>query len=253
MKIRLLSAALITLLLSVLAPLPLQAQTTDTQDIQLNDLPEWLLEFSNLSKEDKADYIEHFQEAKTYFTRGEWVQCLMHLDSCEMIFKGNPNIWNLRVGVLIEQHRPDEAEAELAKAKKALPDDAVTLMNIANLHMVKKEYQECITDMSAILNVIPYSNAELRDALTFRVYLCHLMLEETEAAQKLISYSSPMDDTPLYYFCEAATNITKKDRKAAMNSINVAQRIFSKTAATVPYQRALNASGLVEKYLSEGE
>lgn len=217
--------------------------------VQLTDLPDWLIEFSNLSPQDKAEYIDLFKQAKVNYMRGDWVNCESQLTSCELIFKGNPNIWNLRCSALIEQGKTAEAEAELTKAQAALPNDAVTLMNMANLHLAKKEYQVCIDHISAILEHIPYSQEELRDTLTYRVFLCYLLQEKMQEAKELTKDVSPMADTPLYYYCQASMAITRKDRTAAMRDIAAANRIFAKTAAAIPYQRALNISGLIEHYL----
>lgn len=225
---------------------PLSAQDTHTQ---LQELPEWLLEFSNVEPRDKETYIQEFREAKTAYVLSDWVGCELHLNNCEMIFKGNPSIWNLRCSALIEQNRLSEAEAELKKAQEALPDDDVTIMNIANLYLAKKEFAASIEHISAILDKIPYVQEGLRDTLTFRVVLCHLMLGQESEARELVKDKSPLSDTPLYYFSKAALSIYKGDRKGAMQSINSCNRIFSKTAASIPYQRALNISGLIEKYL----
>lgn len=230
---------------------PLTAQEPDRSDMkkELQDLPDWLLEFSNVEPKDKAVYIQEFKAAKTAYILSNWVDCELHLNNCEMIFKGNPSIWNLRCSALIEQGRVEEAEEELTRARQALPNDDVTLMNIANLYLAKKEYAASIEHISSILDKIPYVQTGLRDTLTYRLVLCHLMLGQKEEAQELVKDASPMSDTPLYYFCKASFAIADGDRKAAMQAIGSCNRIFSKTAASIPYQRALNISGLIEKYL----
>lgn len=225
---------------------PISAQDVDTQ---LQDLPEWLLDFSNVEPREKEAYIEEFRAAKTAYVLSDWVGCELHLNNCEMIFKGNPSIWNLRCSALIEQGRLTEAAEELQRAQKALPNDDVTLMNTANLYLAQKEYASSIEHISAILDNVPYSQESLRDTLTFRLVLCHLMLGQEAEAKELVKDKGPLNDTPLYYFSKAALSIFKGDRKAAMQSINSCNRIFAKTAASIPYQRALNISGLIEKYL----
>lgn len=244
------TAFLLLLAAAFAVNLPAAAQQPQGEEtVQLTDLPDWLLEFSNLSQQDKADYIEYFKQAKVDYMRGDWINCESRLTSCELIFKGNPNVWNLRCSALIEQGKTAEAETELTRAQQALPNDAVTLMNVANLHLAKKEYQVCIDHISAILDKIPYSQEELRDTLTYRVFLCYLLQGKMQEAKELTKDVSPMADTPLYYYCQASMAITRKDRTGAMRDIAAANRIFAKTAAAIPYQRALNISGLIELYL----
>lgn len=224
------------------------AQAPDAErQVQLQDLPAWLLKFSNLTQEEKSTYIQTFQEAKADYVRGEWVSCEMRLNSCELIFPDNPNIWNLRCSVLIELGRADEAAAELERARAELPRDSVTLLNIANLHMLRKEYETGIAHIAELLETIPYAEEELRDSLTFRSFLCYLLLGQESAARELVKDKGPMDDTPLYYYSQAALHLLKGDRKAATADITTASRIFAKLGTTITYQRALNLSGLVEK------
>ncbi len=217
------------------------------QQVQLQDLPAWLLKFSNLTQEEKNTYIQTFREAKADYIRGEWVSCEMRLNSCELIFHGNPNIWNLRCSVLIEQGRAAEAAAELARARAELPRDGVTLLNIANLHILKKEYAVGIEHIAEILETIPYSEEELRDSLLFRAFLCHLLLGQEDAARAMVKDKGPLDDTPLYYYSQASLHLLKGDRKSAMADINTAAHIFAKLGTTITYQRALNLSGLIEQ------
>lgn len=236
--------------ISVIHPALAQQPLSQGEDkVNLTDLPAWLLEFSNISPQDKADYIEYFRQAKIAYMSGDWVNCESNLNSCELIFNNNPNVWNLRCSALIEQGKAEEAETELARARAALPNDAVTLMNTANLHLLKKEYQVCIDHISGILETIPYAQEELRATLTYRVFLCYLLQGKLQEAEALIKDVSPMADTPLYYYCQASLSITRKDRTTAMRDIAAANRIFAKTAAAIPYQRALNISGLIEHHL----
>lgn len=217
---------------------------------QLTEYPEWLLRFSNLEPQEKDTYITEFQAAKVAYMQSQWVSCEMHLNTCEMIFKGNPSIWNLRCSAYIEQNRIEEAEKELQRAQQALPNDDVTIVNAANLYLGKKDYGNAINHINSILDKIPYAQETLRDTLTYRVLLCHLMLGQTAEAKELVKDKTPLTDTPLYYFSKAAFSITDGKREAAMSSIRSAERIFGSSGTNVPYQRALNISGLIEKYLS---
>ena len=241
------------LVLSVLPLLPLSAAgQTPGAETQAQPVAKWLAGFSNLPKDMRAEYINLFRQAKHAYAIGDMAVCYGLLSQCEFIYNKNPHVWNLRAVCLIAQKRFEEAEIELNKAKEVLPHDETTLMNIANLHMGKGEFRQCIEIIHSILQTEHDSlSSTLSDILTFRIYLCHLMLEERKEAKKLVSHLTPISDTPLYYFSQAAMHITRGNRTQAREDIYAAQTIFPARNASLPYIRAIQISGLEEKYLQK--
>ena len=54
-----------------------------------------------------------------------------------------------------------------------------------------------------------------------------------------------MADTPLYYYSKAAIALSEGKRADAMHYLSVVERIFANNRACIPYQRALELSGLL--------
>lgn len=220
------------------------------KEMKVDELPDWLIEFSNMAREDRQAYLESFNRAKALYQTGDWNKCLLEINNCESIYNKNPNLWNLRLSCMIEAKSVESAEEILAKVKEALPQDNVTLLNIANLHMIKKEYRECVTELIGIISSLPYdASPEMVNILRYRILLSHLMLGEEEEAKDIIQDLTPLSDTPLYYYALAAFDIYHGKRQDALMNINAANSIFSKGQATVPYQRGITASGIIDKYL----
>lgn len=221
---------------------PPQAQQTST----VAELPEWLVNFSNLSRNDREQYLRAFNNAKHAYQQGQWVACIGYLADCEMIFRGNPNVWNLRACCLMEQKYLDEAAEELEKVRKALPDDPVTAMNLANIRMARGQYEESITTLHELRRMLPYETpAELLNVLDFRELLCRIMLGQEEEARAIVKNLSPISDTPLYYYSQAAFALARGNRMEASRHLRTVSSIFSKGNLSVPYQRALELSGIL--------
>ena len=256
----------LTALCSILALMPAFGQGQQTperpgavvprgdapKEMNAEKLPAWLVSFSNLPKADRQKYLQGFARAKEAFQKGDWNGCILEITNCEIIFNENPNSWNLRLSCLIELKQLEHADEYLAKVKAELPKDPVTLLNIANLHMVRQEFRECIAELTRIIKNMPYdTDDELINIMHFRIMLCHLMLGEGDLAEDIIKDLSPLDDTPLYYYGKAAINIYYGKRQDAMMDVNSANNIFAKTQKTIPYQRGITACGLIDKYLPE--
>lgn len=240
------------LLLGTLAGTPVAAQASNSTATSINELPGWLIDFSNLPKETQQEYIAAFQAAKAEYAAGNWIICCAYLNECEFIFRGNPHVWNLRATCLIEQKNLDEAEEMLNKARRELPHDETTIMNLANLYMAREEYALCIDTLSSILQTLnERASAELLNVLVFRIYLCRLMLGQQQQAADMVKHLNPLSDTPLYYFSQAALHISKGNRKQATEDINAASAIFSQNNAILPYIRSIRSSGIEDKFLSD--
>lgn len=236
-------------LASALALLPCTAQEEPLPAAPpAQQLPDWLIEFSNLPRLEREQYLRAFNNAKRAYQQGQWVACIGYLADCEMIFRGNPNVWNLRACCLMEQKYFDEAAAELERVRKVLPNDPVTAMNLANMHLARGRYAESITTIHELRNLLPYETPkELLYVLDFRELICHVMLGQRKEADALVAGLSPISDTPLYYYSQAVFALAEGNRMEAARHLRTAGSIFSKGSIIVPFQRALELSGIADK------
>ena len=226
-------------------PLP---QTTKQAGPQL---PDWLLQFSNLPREDREQYLRAFNNAKLAYQQGEWVTCIGYLADCEIIFRHNPNVWNLRACCLMEQRFFEEAEEELQRVLKVQPDDPVTVMNLATLQLALRRFQDSINTLQNLRSMLPYdTQEELLQVLDFREFLCLIMLDRTAEARELVKGLTPISDTPLYYYSQAVFAMVAGNRQEAARMLRIASSIFAKGNILVPYQRALEHSGVADKISS---
>lgn len=243
-------AALLILLAALCAQLPAQAQEAPLPQANrtVEKLPQWLVDFSNLDRNDRERYLRAFQNAKTTYQQGQWVACIGYLADCEMIFKGNPNVWNLRACCLMEQKFFEDAAEELKRVRKALPHDPVTVMNLANLYMAQGLYQQSIDTIHELRDMLPFETPkDLLYVLDFRELLCLAMQGNIEEARALVKGLTPVSDTPLYYYSQVVFALASGDHMEASRNLRVVNSIFSKGNALVPYQRALELSGITEK------
>ncbi len=250
MKLHFLTLLLAGLLIS---PLPLVAQEEaagqSAEEQTMENLPQWLIDFSNLPTETREQYVAHFNLAKQAYHKGEWVECIAQLAACEVILRGNPSIWNLRASCLLEQKYFAEAEAEIKRVLEVQPNDPVTIMNLANVHMACGRYAESLAIVTRLREdlYLMHKEDELLYALDYRALLCHLMLGNMAEAKAIAASVSPVADTPLYHYAKAAIALVEGKRSVAAHNLNLAKLIFANNQAYVPYERSLKLSGLPEK------
>ena len=233
------------LLLFPCAPAQEAPLQSSEKELTTLDMPQWLIEFSNLPGDQRENYLRNFAQAKLAFQEGRWTDCYSHLANCELIFNKNPNVWNLRASCLMEQKFFDEAAAELQKAQQAMPHDPVTVLNLASLHMATGQYEKSIEVIDELWLRLPEdSPSELTDVLTYRKLLAMIQLGRLDEAKKLIRHVNALSDTPLYYYSRAAISLAEGNKQEAARCLRIVKRIFTKGNTLVPYQRALELSRL---------
>lgn len=248
--------ALTLLLLSAFLAQPLAAQEMTAnqapEEQEMENIPQWLVDFSNLPAEERELYIARFNLAKNAYHKGEWVECIAQMAACELILRGNPSIWNLRACCLLEQGYYAEAETELKRVLEVQPNDEVTIMNLANVHMACGRYAESLAIVTRLREdmYLQHKDDSLLYALDYRALLCHIMLGDMVKAKAIAASVSPVADTPLYLYAKAAIALAEGKTSVAAHSLNVVKQIFANNQAYIPYERSLKLSGLLEKVKS---
>lgn len=215
-------------------------------------LPLWLQELSNLPAGQRKLYTESFARAKMAYAAAKLAECESHLNTCEMIYRGNPNVWSLRASLLIAQRRFDEAEPLMEKVIREQPEDAITIFNRSLLSLGRGEYERCVQQTSELLENVRYTESmQLQHSLKFRLLLAYLMLGEKEKAESLVADVSPLDDSPLYYYAQAAFAIYRGDVSQAAREVSTADRIYIGEKYLLSYKQNLSFSKLQDKYLNK--
>lgn len=212
-------------------------------------IPDWLVELSNLPVRSRRIYTSAFASAKQAYAQGYMVDCLGHLNTCELYTRKNPNVWNLRASALISQRRFDEAQPVLEQVKRNSPSDHVLLLNYSLYYLGKGEYDKCITVTDELLESIRYKKMDaMEHSLLFRKVLCRVMQDKVTEAKELVKHVSPLDDSPLYYYCEAVFALAEGDIRAAMKNLNTADSIYARVGMLSNYKQAFSFSGVADKY-----
>ncbi len=216
---------------------------------ELAKLPAWQAAFSKLSLADRQAFAIAFTKAKEAYSKQHWIACLALLNDCTLIFDGSPNVWNLRACALLENDTPDEAESHIKRALELNPYDSVARMCQSELLMLRRDYQGSIALLQQLRDDHEADeNRSLYDTFTFHQLLCHLMLRQEMEARALVADYTPLTDSPLYYYSQAAFLIYQGDNEKALEPLQSATTVYGNERATSSYRKWLNKCGLSEKY-----
>ncbi len=214
---------------------------------ELAKLPPWKAAFERLSHDDKLAYIISFTKAKEAYNSNQWANCQAFLNDCELINNANPDVWNLRACALLASQELPEAEVCINRSLELNPEDAVALMARAELLMLRRDFRGCIPILEGLRQRHrTEKDRPLHDMFSFSQLLCHLMLRQEMEARAIAAGLTPLSDTPLYYYSEAAFSIYQGQSIQALEHLRSATTIYGNTAAS--YRKWLNQCGLAEKY-----
>ncbi len=237
------------------AAVPDESATSPLDDPEFSEeelakLPPWQAGFNRLSKQDRLSYATAFTKAKAAYNVEQWATCLALLNDCELIYNESPNTWNLRACALLGSGALDEAEPHIQRSLALNANDSVALMCQSELLMLRKNYKGSIEVLQKLRRLHhPSTQRALHDAFSFHQLLCHLMLRQEMEARALVADQTPLCDTPLYYFAEAAFRVYNGDSAGAMEPLRSAVNIFGNGGTTSSYRKWMNKCGLADKYV----
>lgn len=213
------------------APAGAEQTPTKTEDKTTpDDMPQWMVGFTNLPEKERIKYLALFQQAKDDFFAGKWFSCLEKLDNAEQIYKGNPHIHTLRGSCYMEIGSYDTALGEYDKVAAIQPDDLTNKANIATLSMLQGKYEDSVKLFREILGALPAdSNQELLNVLKFKIYTCLVKMGKDQEAAKYAEEADILEDSPRFYFMEAVRYLHDKNMSKGIQSIRTAEKIFGST------------------------
>lgn len=235
------------------SPLPTSAWQ---QQKQKNEpaVPIWVKKLSNLSAKEREEYTASFAAAKQAYAEGRLAESESYLFTCQIINDDNPHAWSLLASICIAQKRFDEALPLLDKVEKAMPGNQITKLNYSLYYLGKGKYGQCLQETDSLLGQIDAKKEpQLCNSLIYRKVLCFLMLGQMEKAHQLTDSLSPLEDSPLYYYSQAAYRIVQKDRASATRDMDAADAIFANEDYLLSYKQSLSFSGLIERYFGDEE
>lgn len=207
--------------------------------------------FLNLPEESRKDFIKHLSEATRLFQQKRVFETLDELDKTEKIFADSPEIYNLRGSCFVEMRAFDKALVQFEKSRSFTKDNPSVEFNIAEVYFVTKEWKKSLDMLQKVIKILPPQSIALGRLIEFKMFLCMKKLGmDAEAAPFAEKYDF-LDDSPYYYFMQAALAYDKKDLVKAEEWLAIAGRIFPDPSAVAPWQDTLVEYGYIKSFYGE--
>ncbi|MES2922163.1 MAG: hypothetical protein V4819_11490 [Verrucomicrobiota bacterium] len=207
--------------------------------------------FLNLPEEDRKEFVKHLSEATRLFQQKRIFETLEELDKTQKIFADSPEIYNLRGSCFVEMRAFDKALAEFEKARSYTKDNPSINFNVAEVYFVTKEWRKSLDILQSILKILPPNEAGLGRLVEFKMLLCMKKLGMNAEAAALADKYDFLDDSPYYYFAQAALAYDKKDLVKAEEWLAIAGRIFQDPNVLAPWQDTMVEYGYIKSFYGD--
>lgn len=207
--------------------------------------------FLNLPEESRKDFIKHLGEANRIFQQKRIFETLDELSKAYAIFQDSPEIYNLRGSCYVEMRAFDKALADFKKAIELSKDNPSIEFNIGEVYFVTKEWKKALEVFEKVLKALPQDNIPLGRLVEFKILLCKKKLGMDNDVTILAEKYDFLDDSPYYYYAQAALAYEKNDLIKAEEWLAIAGRIFQDPNVLAPWQDTLVEYGYIKSFYGE--
>ncbi len=207
--------------------------------------------FLNLPEEKRKDFAKHLGEASRLFQAKRVFECLDELHKAELIFTDTPEIYNLRGSCYVEFRDFDKAMEDFRKAAQLSPNNPSIDFNIAEVLFVTKKWKEASEALEALLKKLPENDITLGRLVEFKLLLCKEKLGQRNEVIALANKYDYLDESPYYYFAQAALAYQSKDLLKAEEWLAMSGRIFQDPNILAPWQDTLVEFGYIKSFYGD--
>lgn len=207
--------------------------------------------FLNLPEESRKEFIKHLGEANRIFQQKRIFETLEELDKAAKIFVDSPEIHNLRGSCYVEMRAFDKALAEFNKAIDLSKDNPSIEFNIGEVLFVTKEWQKALDVFEKVLKALPENNIALSRLVEFKILLCKKKLGKKDEVTIMAEKYDFLDDSPYYYYANAALAYEDNDLVKAEEWLARAGRIFQDPNVLAPWQDTLVEFGYIKSFYGD--
>ncbi len=244
------------ILLVLLTPLAAQTAVVATEAAPAAD-PANLLPnqqaFLNLPEEQRNEFIKLLGEANRLFQQKRIFETMETIEKAQKIFTESPEIYNLRGSCFVEMRSFDKALADFQKALTYTKDNPSIEFNVGEIYFVTKEWKKALETFEKIMKVIPDqpNTLALRRLVEFKMLLSKKKLGMTEDVAAMAEKYDFLDDSPFYYYAQAALAYEKNDLIKAEEWLAIASRVFQDPNILAPWQDTLVEYGYIKSFYGE--
>jgi tetratricopeptide (TPR) repeat protein len=179
-------------------------------------------------------FQEILREVVELHRKQQYADALTRLKEAEALKVNDVLVNNIRGSTYTAMRDFPKARASFEASLKLKPDAYESRYNLVELDFVEGKYAEAEAGFANLLRAFPKLTAEPRQLAQFKLVLCQLKQNKTEAAAASVQTFAFPETSPAHFSTQAALALHKNDSASAMDWMNKATKSFQK-GEMVPY------------------
>jgi len=178
-------------------------------------------------------YRKLFQQAVMSYEQQNFEAALKTLDEADAAFPNYSETYNLKGGIYTQMRDFPKARELFTKALELNADSYPVRFNLAEIEFLEKKYDDSRKAFESLRKTIEADKVVSRDAVSnllslidYKVFLTYLLQDNMAEAERIQKNFSFADNTPNYYFGNAAMAFKKNDTADGQSWLSSADRIY---------------------------
>jgi len=207
--------------------------------------------FLNLPEESRKEFAKHINDANRLFQQKRIFETLDELEKASKIFADSPEYFELRGSCYVEIRAFDKALTDYRRALQLSKDDVGIKFNIGEVYFVTKQWQKSCDILEEVVKQLQKDRQDLSRLAEFKIMLCKKKLGKNTEVKALAEKFDFLDDSPYYYYAQAALAYDDKDLTKAEEWLARANRIFNDANTLAPWQDTMVEYGYIKSFYGD--
>ena len=222
---------------------------SDEKSKKLSELSASQKEFTNLPEQQRRDFFKHLKEAERLFNQKRIFECMSEVRESSKIFNKSSEVFNLLGSCYVEFRDFEKARELFTQADQITPNQATIIFNIGEMEFVTHNWKSCLEKMSQTIKLLPKQDVITRRLVEFKIMLCHIALGDQQEANSMAERYDPLeDDSPYYYYAQAALCYRDKEIVKAEEWYQIANRVYQNSGMLSAWQDTLIEFGYIASF-----
>lgn len=184
-------------------------------------------EFNKLSAAKQEEFFKLMTDGEKFMGERRIPEALQKFNDAESIWPKHPSLMNIKGSALVNLRDFERAGKYFDECARLYPGFWQAHFNAAEMKFVQKKWEAAEKEFRALLDMDKSIEGPTRKLVEYKIILSMIKLKKTDEAKKMINKYDIFDDSPLFYYANAALNFEADNRKAAEEWVTNARAVYN--------------------------
>lgn len=184
-------------------------------------------EFAKLPPAKQEEFSKLMTDGEKLMGERRIPEALQKFNDAEVLWPKNPNLMNLKGSALVNLRDFDRAAKYFDECVQLYPGFWQAHFNAAEMNFVRKKWQVAEKDFRVLLAKDKSIEPQTLKLIEYKIILALIKQKKLDDAKTMINKYDSFDDSPLFYYSNAALNFEQDKRKEGEEWVTNARAVYN--------------------------